>query len=162
MRMNIESKIEDHFSILHEVFVILSVSEESLQVLINLLRRFFTAFRMTITRLCHFDSMEKSPEIMVLAQEISPYSRNDNKAYGNDNHIFCIQPSFSSISRLTLILCLSALSVVISAQNIMQIKNAQGVINSSVVIPISITNDEEFISFQCDVLLPDGFYLYPQ
>ena len=77
------------------------------------------------------------------------------------NTPFCIQPSFSKTFRLTLILCLLALSVVISAQNIMQIKNAQGVINSSVVIPISITNDEGFISFQCDVLLPDDFTYIP-
>ncbi len=39
----------------------------------------------------------------------------------------------------------------------MQINNVHGVVNNTVTVPISITNDEEFISFQCDIVLPGGF-----
>ena len=60
-------------------------------------------------------------------------------------------------SIIIFILLTVVLPITASAQNIMQINNVQGVINSTVVIPISITNNEEFISFQCDVFLPDEF-----
>ncbi len=45
----------------------------------------------------------------------------------------------------------------IQAQNFMHIKNVNGKINDQVLIPFSISNQEEFISFQCDIQLPDGF-----
>ena len=52
-------------------------------------------------------------------------------------------------------------SVTSFAQNIMQINNSLGVINDTVSIELSIVNNQEFISFQCDILLPDGFNYIP-
>ncbi len=123
----------------------------------------------------HRDCGEISPMNMPRSEEISPCSRNDNMCwdiylrlrqirndsmgYRDDNMILCKLPLFHNglKSILLLFLLTFALTTTSSAQNIMQINNVQGVINSTVVVPISITNDEEFISFQCDVLLPDGF-----
>jgi len=52
-------------------------------------------------------------------------------------------------------------SGILFAQNIMQIRNAEGAVNSNITISLSIQNDEEFISFQCDIVLPDGFNYIP-
>jgi len=119
----------------------------------------------------HRDCDEISPENSPFAQEISPcipccaasLSRDDNKGYRNDNNIISdLNSRYKGLQlMLSIVLMLILISTNISAQNIMQIKNAQGVINSNVVLPILIANDEEFISFQCDVLLPDGFTYVP-
>ena len=184
-------------------------SEESPNMLMFKILRFFAALRMTKKHDCHFEAClparqggttEKSPENRPTAQEISPDGRNDSIGRKISSCVPCCATSLSRDDNITgpawffhpvrskekilsirpgglektrldesqllnnsikLILFLLLLTftfpIITSAQNIMQINNAQGVINSTVVVPISITNNEEFISFQCDVLLPDGF-----
>jgi len=101
--------------------------------------RFFTAFRMTKTPEMSFSRYDNK------VSGVSPYGRNDN----------------IRLKSILLLFILAFIFTTTTAQNIMQIKNAQGVVNSNIDIPISIANDEEFISFQCDVLLPDGFTYIP-
>lgn len=48
-------------------------------------------------------------------------------------------------------------TIQLNAQNILQIDNTQGVINDTIVVSLSINNSEEFVSFQCDIQLPDDF-----
>ena len=106
----------------------------------------------------HFEGSmtEKSPENWFFAQEISPCSRNDNMVN--------IKPSLYNNSLIKIILQFIFLFVLISpafSQNIMQINNAMGEINDTVSVELSVANNQEFISFQCDVLLPDGFNYIP-
>ncbi len=125
-----ENIVEIVFGTLHKVFVILSVSEESLSELSYNILRFFTSFRMTNI----------------------PHGRNNGRGIGDLNSRYIGLRLIISI-----VLIINVLPACIFAQNIMQINNVQGVIDKTVTVPISITNDEEFISFQCDVLIPDGF-----
>ena len=101
------------------------------------------------------DCDEISPRNRPSTREISPFCRNDNLIL---TKLLLFNKGLKSILMLFL---LAFILTPTSAQNTMQIDNVQGVINSTVAVPISITNDEEFISFQCDVLLPDGFNYVP-
>ena len=101
------------------------------------------------------DCDEISPRNRPSTREISPFCRNDNLIL---TKLLLFNKGLKSILMLFL---LAFILTPTSAQNTMQIDNVQGVINSTVTVPISITNDEEFISFQCDVLLPDGFNYVP-
>lgn len=62
----------------------------------------------------------------------------------------------SALIVLTFILSINA-----SAQNILQVNSSEGLTNDTIVVPLSIINQESFISFQCDILLPDGFNYIP-
>jgi len=48
-----------------------------------------------------------------------------------------------------------------TAQNILFINNTEGVTNDTVKVLFSINNDTAFISFQCDMILPNGFSYIP-
>ncbi len=105
---------------------------------------------------CHFEggTTEKSPESGGCACEISPCSRNDNTGLNK------LSLYFKGLQSILLVVLLAFTSTT-SAQNTMQINNAQGFINDTLIVSLSITNDEEFISLQCDVLLPEGFTYVP-
>ncbi len=46
-------------------------------------------------------------------------------------------------------------------QNIMKLDTAAGTTNDTVEIALSVMNQDTFIAFQCDVLLPEGFQYVP-
>lgn len=142
--------------------VILNESEGSPFYLIHKVWRFFTSFRMTKKSDCHFESAyggEKSLESVPFALTISPTDLIDKTEFQND---ILLSGKLSLFNKgLKLILLVSLMLFVLTpasyAQNIMQVDDADGSINSNVTVSLSIQNDEEFISFQCDLLLPDGF-----
>ncbi|MBI9033522.1 MAG: T9SS type A sorting domain-containing protein [Bacteroidales bacterium] len=57
------------------------------------------------------------------------------------------------------VMCL--LSLVGASQNIIQLNDAYGATGDTVCVPVEILNSEAFISFQFDVVLPDGFTYVP-
>ena len=54
-------------------------------------------------------------------------------------------------------LLIFAFSVKMIAQNVMYVKNAEGLVNDTAIVSLGVNNNTTFISFQCDVLLPAGF-----
>ena len=46
-------------------------------------------------------------------------------------------------------------------QNIMKISSVQGTVNDTTRVSLCVKNDREFIAFQCDILLPEGFQYVP-
>lgn len=142
--------------------VILNESEGSPFYLIHKAWRFFTSFRMTKKSDCHFESAyggEKSLESVPFALTISPTDLIGKTEFQND---ILLSGKLSLFNKgLKLILLVSLMLFVLTpasyAQNIMQVDDADGTINSNVTVSLSVQNDEEFISFQCDLLLPDGF-----
>lgn len=103
---------------------------------------------------CQFDLLNASHFVLGTAPPLKLKAARSR----NDGDCFTIKQN----TKLILLFLLAfIITTTINAQNIMQINNAWGAINSTIIVPISITNDEEFISFQCDVLLPDGFSYVP-
>ncbi len=137
-----ENIVETRLGTLHKVFVILSANEESLYGIFNIVWRFLLVLM----------GWASSRLLSGFRMTNIPLGRNDNKVVSNLNSRY---KGFQLIISMVLILILMSTSI--SAQNIMQINNVHGVISSTVTVPISITNEEEFISFQCDLILPDGF-----
>ena len=60
-----------------------------------------------------------------------------------------------------LVFMLTLFIVSANAQNILFINNAEGVANDTIPVSISINNDTAFISFQCDLVLPESFNYVP-
>lgn len=146
-----------------------AASEESHYMIIANMLRFFAILRMTNSLCCHFDRSAaewRNPlRIKGIIQEISPCvpsARGGSSLSRDDTFINGELLFFGKKLKLVILLFLFAFVLTsTSAQNIMQLNNSWGAINSTIIVPISITNDEEFISFQCDVLLPDGFSYVP-
>ena len=78
--MNRENIVETRFGTLRNITVILSVSEESLHGLFNILCRFFTTFRMTTIQLCYFEfaSGGEKPKFGEAKFQQTQYTHNTN------------------------------------------------------------------------------------
>lgn len=142
----------------------LSVRQEPHNVIMFNILRFFATLRMTKSNpvilreafpIFYRDCDEISLRNLPRSQEISPVGRNDNR-------VFSELPLYKGLkSILLIVLTIFVLAPSSYAQNIMQVDDANGTVNNNVTISLSVQNDEEFISFQCDVVLPDGFNYIP-
>ncbi len=59
--------------------------------------------------------------------------------------------------KILIALVATILQITVVAQNILYVKNTEGTVNKECAISLGIDNSESFISFQCDVVLPEGF-----
>ena len=67
---------------------------------------------------------------------------------------------WSKTTRLALV-ALFLFTGLAQGQNIMKLDTASGTTNDTVEIALSVMNQDTFIAFQCDVLLPEGFQYVP-
>lgn len=59
--------------------------------------------------------------------------------------------------KIILIVFLTGSFIFGMSQNTMQIDDREGVVNSTLQLSISVNNNQEFVSFQCDIVLPEDF-----